>query len=630
MKLGNAGVEHNSFLDSAGMLARAARWGVLAGESALSVDGLDAAIRGISVAAVFLLSLAVFGSGGSATPTGQIEPLAIAGALIVYNALVIALAGVPWRRPPNFSLFVLDWLVATTAILLTGGFFSPFLILYYALAIGAALRVGLRRSLILVTGCALVYVILSVTHSQPAQAIQLPILVVEITSLVMVAGTTVGMKQVVIAEARRVALEEQSARQFRLLNNLTNLVLSASPDLEKVMRTLASMSSQALDADAGLAVLCEMPATPTPSANLSDCEGLLLVSDRYPNPVALSEREAAMLHEAMLKRTPVLYSEIAPRAFPGLDSAGRAISTVACAPFLLNNAVIGALFVGRVEGQPFSEAQINLLTAIGQQMAVAVRLARLYEMEREKAQRSEERERLERDLLSMVSHELRTPLTAIKTCVDALSAVEQQAGERAPTEKRLLDNIDRSTERLINLVNELLDMARLRAGRVSLNLQQLNLGEVIQESAAQVKPLLDARNQTLLLDLPACKSPRWNKLTALADRRRIEQVLLNLLSNANKYGPDSGVITLGATPRSGRIKVFVKDQGPGIEAYQQSRVFERFYQVAGRDRQPDGTGLGLAIARSIVELHGGQIGVHSRPNQGSTFYFTLAQAQETL
>src|SRR5205814_8549890 len=131
------------------------------------------------------------------------------------------------------------------------------------------------------------------------------------------------------------------------------------------------------------------------------------------------------------------------------------------------------------------------------------------------------------------------------------------------------------------------------------------------EMAAQVRPLLDARGQALTLDLPEAHASRWNMLTVLADRRRIEQVLLNLLSNANKYTPEGGRITLGATPRDGQVKVFVRDDGPGIALGEQVRIFEKFYRTNGQqpslaDGKPDGSGLGLAIAHSTVELHGGQ------------------------
>ncbi len=616
-----------------------ARSHLLGREGTLSVDGLDAAIRGLGVATVVILSLIGYGKGGGATASDVVDPVAISAGLVLYNLLVITAFGVPWRRGPGFSLFIVDWVVASVAVLLTGGFFSPFIILYYSLAIGAALRVGLRRSLLLVAGCAVVYITLSLDSPASAGATKLPVLIVEVTSLLMVVVTAVGMKRAVEVEARKVELEEQSAAQVRLLNSLTSTVLQASPDLEKVMRTVAAVSSEALQADSGLTLLLEArPVALQGTPRTLDTDNVLLVSDREPNPTYISSCERTLLEKVVRRQSPVLVQDTrnelgyaSGQAYPGLERAGCAVRAVACVPFLLGGGVIGALFVGRYKAEPFTEVEVGLLTAIGQQMAVAVRLARLYEMEREKAVRSQERERLERDLLSMVSHELRTPLTAIKTCVGALTdrAPESTiASNEISTKERLILNIGRSTDRLINLVNELLDMGRLRAGRVTLNVQQLNMGEVITELVHQVKPLLDARNQSLTLDLPIADSARWQKLAVLADRRRMEQVLLNLLSNANKYGAAGGNVTMGATPREGVVKIFVSDDGQGIPDVEQQRIFEKFYQgtaSSSGDNRPEGAGLGLAIAQSIVELHGGQIGVYSRPGRGSTFSFTLPE-----
>ncbi|MEO5951193.1 MAG: ATP-binding protein, partial [Chloroflexia bacterium] len=235
---------------------------------------------------------------------------------------------------------------------------------------------------------------------------------------------------------------------------------------------------------------------------------------------------------------------------------------------------------------------------------------------------------LERDLLSMVSHELRTPLTSIKTSVGALVGAQLDPAPtqaRKEAESRLLNNIGRSTDRLINLVNELLDMAKLRAGRVTLNLQALNMGEVLLDSAASLRPLFEERGQPLNIDLPLTGSPRWHALLVKADRRRIEQVIVNLLSNANKYSPQDSSITIGATPRGGEVRVFVRDEGPGISPQDQGRIFDKFYR-AGQTND-EGTGLGLAIARSIVELHNGDIGVTGNSGIGSTFYFTLPQIE---
>ncbi len=621
---------------------RSARSDFFKEDAALSVDGLDAGIRTLAFAMVLVLSLLGYGKSGPSYLGVSVDPALIALGLVVYNVLVIALLGVPWRKRPGFGLFLLDWLVVSAAILFAGGFFSPFLILYYALIIGAALRVGLSRSLLLVGGCAVVYAALSTSRPTPADAIHLPVLAVGITSLLMVAVTAVAMKRAVEVEGHKVELEEQTAGQLRLLNNLTRVVLSGSPDLEGVMRTVAAVSSRAFQAESGMAVLFEPGKSLDEHDEPAGESGYLIVTDQDPNPQRLSQYEVRLAERAVRTQAPVLVEDVLRDSgsernsgFPGLEREGQGVRTVACVPFLLGGEVIGVLFVGRYTQQPFGEADLGLLTAIGQQMTVAVRLGRLYEMQRERASRSEEREQLERDLLSMVSHELRTPLTSIKTCVGALESIEsvaQTANNHGSTETKLLHNIGRSTDRLIVLVNELLDMARLRAGRVSLSLQQLNMGEVLLEIAAQVKPLLDARGQTLALDLPVTGSPRWDTLAVMADRRRIEQVLLNLLSNANKYTPPGGNVTLGATPKDGQVRVFVRDDGPGIAPDDQERIFEKYYQVnsptSAADIRPDGSGLGLAIARSIVELHGGQIGVQSRLGRGSTFFFALPSEGE--
>lgn len=637
--------EHTVSTQAARALVRLAGPRLVYHEGALSVDGLDAATRAVAVATVALLSLVGYGIGAPErlAHADLTNPLVISTGIVLYNLLVITVLGVPLRKPPTFRLFVLDWMVATAAILVTGGFISPFIILYYALGIGAALRVGLSRSLSLVFACAVIYLLVSLLGPSEMGEAKLPIFVVEVTSLAMVVLTGAGMKNAVEVEGRRVQLEEQSAGQLRLLNSLINTVLTASPDVERVMQTVAAVSSEALHADSGLTVLFRAP-VPGSEAQTGDSHtpAALLVADSGPNPPYLSDAEEGLLKRAGKTGTAVILADTQANApagrlprFVGLERDDRRLCSVACVPFVLQGETIGGLFVGRYNSSYFSQADITLLTAIGSQMALAVRLARFYEMERERASQAQEREQLERDLLSIVSHELRTPLTSIKTCIGALGDMSHSAAHGADlaaagTQTRLVHNIERSTDRLIDLVNELLDMARLRAGRVSLQMQQVNIGSIIMDVAGQTGPLLEDKRQALSLDLPPAESLRWKRLSVMADRRRIEQVLINLLGNANKYSPEGSRITVGATPRDGRVQVFVRDEGPGISRSESKRVFEKFYTgEAGGQRHEhytDSTGLGLAIARSIVELHGGQIGLTSRPGAGSTFFFTLPEA----
>jgi signal transduction histidine kinase len=443
-------------------------------------------------------------------------------------------------------------------------------------------------------------------------AFHLPLLVVGVTSLLMVAMTALTMRRVVDVENARVHLEQQTAQRFALLNDLTRTVLSASPDSAALLRTIAAIAPNALQADCALAVLLDRQGRP---GRVAVDQGT--APDQTPGALALALA-------ATTGRAPLVLEDV-PADSRGYDiraCLGR-VEAVVCAPMLADTDAVGALIVGSYSPRHWTPDDVSLLGAIGRQIALSVRLAQLYDLEREKAARSAERERVERDLLNTVSHELRTPLTAIKTGVSGLLA---GSAARPPAEARLLQNIDRSTERLILLINDVLDMARLRAGRVTLAREQLDLVEVVQDALATVRPLAEAKNQSLVTDLPARGPQCACGLQAPADRRRVEQVLLNILNNATKYTPPGGRITVGAAAEPGQVRIWVHDTGPGIDPADQRRIFERFY-IGPRDGgRRDATGLGLAIANSLIELHGGQIGVESSPGAGSLFYFTLPTA----
>ncbi len=582
---------------------------------AFTVDELDAGLRGLAVGIVSALSL--FGYTYTPLPglLVNLPPTLIAAVLVAYNAAVVLVLGVPWRRRPGFRLFVVDWLVVTAAIVLTGGFFSPFLILYYALVIGAALRLSLLQNLGIVAACSVVYALLSTVYPTPADTgtVHLPWLVVGVTSLLMVVLAAGAMKRAVDIENARARLEEQTASRMRLLNDLTRTVLNASPDLAVLLRTVAAIAPDALGANVGLAVLFDRSGRPGRVARSDGAE-----PEMTPGALAVALAAGVQGHPVILEdaganvRGPDLAAMLGP------------VATVICCPLVLDDQPVGALFVASEQPRRFTTAEVSLLTAIAGQTVLPVRLARLYDLEREKAALADAREQMERDLLNTVSHELRTPLTAIKTSISGLRATP---GAHPPAEERLLQNIDRSTERLILLVNDVLDMARLRAGRVTLQQAPVDLGALAWEANTTVRPLADAKGQSLELALPG---PAWaTNLIVTGDRRRLEQVLLNILHNAIKYTPPGGVIRVGAEGDEACVRVWVRDSGPGITPADQAHIFERFYvgRTEGSERT-DATGLGLAIARSLIDLHSGAIGVTSQPGAGSTFYFTLPRGDD--
>ena len=243
--------------------------------------------------------------------------------------------------------------------------------------------------------------------------------------------------------------------------------------------------------------------------------------------------------------------------------------------------------------------------AAGQVIAIVRDISRSKEVERAKSQ-----------FVSTVSHELRTPLASIKASVGVLLTSMPEDTPDAVT--RLLRNIDRSTQRLESMVVDLLDLARLQSGRVQLSLRQVNLAEVAGETITTIKPLSDAKGQTVTLAAP--KRP----LLVQGDRQRLCQILLNLLSNAHKYTPDGGHISVKLSRRGPDAVLAVEDDGPGIPADEQERIFERFYRREDVSTQANvGTGLGLPIAKALVELHGGRIWLASEPGKGSTFFVSV-------
>jgi len=194
--------------------------------------------------------------------------------------------------------------------------------------------------------------------------------------------------------------------------------------------------------------------------------------------------------------------------------------------------------------------------------------------------------------------------------------LSQPDAEVSATELTLYKNIDRNTERLNALVTDLLDLTKLQNGRLRLAFQAVNLAEVVGEVVASMHPLTNSKHQTLEIRCDQALPP------VLADRRRVEQIITNLVSNAHRYSPRGGQIVIELTKDEHELRIKVTDSGPGIAASEQTLVFEKFYRSQNQSSK-SGTGLGLAIARSLVELHGGHIWVESQSGEGCSFYFTL-------
>jgi two-component system phosphate regulon sensor histidine kinase PhoR len=227
-------------------------------------------------------------------------------------------------------------------------------------------------------------------------------------------------------------------------------------------------------------------------------------------------------------------------------------------------------------------------------------------------------ERTREEFVANVSHELRTPLSLIKGYVETL--IDGARNDPAIAE-RFLKIIERNTQRLDLLIQDLLTISALESERIKLNLQPVELRPLVEKIFSDLKPPAENKNVELVSELP--------ELIATADVNRLEQVLANLVDNAIKYGRAQGRVTVGGKKLDdGRLEIFVQDDGPGIPAESLDRVFERFYRVdKARSRDQGGTGLGLSIVKHIVQAHGGEVWVKSELGKGATFFFTLPAAE---
>jgi PAS domain S-box-containing protein len=230
-----------------------------------------------------------------------------------------------------------------------------------------------------------------------------------------------------------------------------------------------------------------------------------------------------------------------------------------------------------------------------------------------------ELDRLKTNILSTVSHELRTPLASIKGYSSLLLMYDRRLNNAQKRES--LEAIDRSTDRLTELIEHLLDMSRLDAGLLRLNLEAVKPSNIFLVAVSEAK----------------LRSPKYKfkveinrRLPALtADSKRLRQVIDNLLDNAIKYSPEGTEITIRAEVKAEELRVSVADQGQGIPVDEIDKIFDRMYRIEQRlGKDPGGLGLGLSLCKALVEAHGGRIWVESQVDKGSTFYFTIPLKKE--
>ncbi|HQR10421.1 MAG TPA: GAF domain-containing protein [Casimicrobiaceae bacterium] len=344
--------------------------------------------------------------------------------------------------------------------------------------------------------------------------------------------------------------------------------------------------------------------------NRKELEGI------YPFPVdEASSTGVAILHQRVVHYADVDRDpDVPPRARAAWHATGT--KAVIGAPMIWEGKGVGAIFVFRNYAGPFSDKDIALLKTFADQAVIAIQNARLFREIQDKSRQLEVANKHKSEFLANMSHELRTPLNAIIGFSEVLQ--EGLFGDVNEKQADYLNDIYTSGKHLLGLINDILDLSKVEAGRMELDLATFDVSSALSNAMTLVRERAQRHN----VDLRLAVGPDLGEVTA--DERKFKQIVVNLLTNAVKFTQDGGSVEVTARRDADAIVTAVRDTGIGIAKEDQEAVFEEFRQV-GRNytNKQEGTGLGLTLTRRFVELHGGRIWVESEPGKGSTFTFTL-------
>jgi signal transduction histidine kinase len=429
--------------------------------------------------------------------------------------------------------------------------------------------------------------------------------------------------QAVIALENVRLLQELQQRTRELVRSVGELkalgevgqAVSSTLDLETVLTRIVSHAVQLSGTDGGAIYEYDEPSEEF-LLRATDHMEEELIDALTANPPRLGD---GVVGRAALSREPIQIADIedsrayAPRMRALLARFGFRASLAV--PLLSEDRIIGGLVVRRKSAGEFPPEVIELLKTFATQSALAIQNARLFREIEDKSRQIEAANRHKSEFLANMSHELRTPLNAIigfsEVLLDPAMPVTDE--ERV----QFITDVLSSGKHLLGLINEILDLAKVEAGKMELQIEPALLQDVIEAVANTMRPLAVKK----FIDLRTECDERLDLIPM--DGARIKQVILNLVGNAVKFTPDMGKVWIRANAENGEVQIEVSDTGPGIPPEDQERIFLEFQQVGREAAKPQGTGLGLALAKKFVEMHGGKIWVASEVGKGSTFTFTL-------
>ncbi len=410
----------------------------------------------------------------------------------------------------------------------------------------------------------------------------------------------------------------RSVGELKALGDVGQAV-SSTLDLETVLSTIVSRATQLAGMDGGQIYEYDERSE----------EFYLHTAENLPDDLVAAIRAAPIrkgegaLGRMAITREPVQIHDIRDekhyqsRVREQLVRLG--LRSLLVVPLLRDNHLLGGLSVSRKITGEFDADVIQLLKTFATQSALAIQNARLFREIEMKSRQLEIASQHKSEFLANMSHELRTPLNAIIGFSEVLG--ERLFGDMNDKQTEYVRDITESGRHLLSLINEILDLSKIEAGRMELDVAEFDLATTIENTLSLVRERAQRRGIALRSTLDVAVT------TLHADERKVKQVLLNLLSNALKFTPEGGAIDVVTSATDKVFEIAVKDTGVGIAPDEQDSVFEEFRQVGSASKKIEGTGLGLAISRKFVELHGGKIWVTSQLGAGSTFTFTLPRRQ---
>jgi K+-sensing histidine kinase KdpD/DNA-binding response OmpR family regulator len=422
-----------------------------------------------------------------------------------------------------------------------------------------------------------------------------------------------------VSVARQAAIAIESARLYlqieRRASEMSALAevgreVSSTLDLQTVLERIAARARELLAADDSAVYLSD-----TDSRTLRATVALgRIAGEIKAEPIILGD---GMIGDMAERRVAEIVNDVAHdrRAIQIAGTLPESDEKLMAAPLLAGDRLSGMMAVWRMSpGRPFADADLNFLTGVARQASIAIENARLFEEAEEARSAAEKANQAKSAFLANMSHELRTPLNAI---IGFTRIVKRKAGGALP-EKQVenLDKVLSSAEHLLNLINTVLDIAKIEAGRMDVQPTNFELASLIEGCITTTQPLV--RSAVSVLWQTAPELP-----TVYSDQEKVRQIMLNLISNAAKF-THQGTITVRAGLSDNRLEVSVADTGIGISREALGRIFEEFQQAdTSTTREYGGTGLGLSISRGLARLLGGELTAASEEGKGSTFTLSL-------